>query len=259
MAYYSGWFIGSRTIARQDFQINGNAVSVPAGTYYLTDPTAALSLLEQVITAMGVGLLFAPTAVLLGSGKVRLTAAGAFTVTWGTATALRDLLGFTADLASATSHTATLKSPLWWSPGKPALFALTPLGVTGQPRYILSQSMSAYSGRAESTSHGARRYQRFVFEKVDSERVSTPSALGGEYGTWFEAVAVRSARFKMYRDAVEDVASVAEFTYDTVHGPYVLPLGGAAEWAYQRSAGLTWTDLCCDITVAATVCPEIDP
>lgn len=259
MAYYSGWFIGSRTIAVQSFQINGNAVSVPAGTYYLTDPTAALSLLEQVITAMGVGLLFAPTAVLLGSGKVRLTAAGAFTVAWGTATELRDLLGFSGDLGSAASHTATLKSPLWWSPGKPALFGLTPLGVTGAARYILSQSMSAYSGRAESTSHGTRQYQRFIFEKVDSERMLTPSALGGEYGTWFEAVAVRSARFKMYKDAVEDSGSTSAFTYDTVHGPYVLPLGGAAEWAYQRSAGLTWTDLCADITVAATVCPEIDP
>lgn len=259
MAYYSGWFIGSRTMSVQGFQINGNAVSVPAGTYYLTDPDAALSLLSKVISAMSTGLLFAPTAVLLSSGKVRLTAAGAFTVTWGTATALRDLLGFTGDLGSATSHTATLKSPLWWSPGKPALFALTPLGVTGAPRYILSQSMSAYSGRAESTSHGERSYQRFVFEKVDSERMQTPSALGGEYGVWFAAVAVRSARFKMYRDAVEDPSSTAAFTYDTVHGPYVLPLGNAAEWSYQRSSGFTWTDLCADITVAATVCPEIDP
>lgn len=259
MAFTAGWFIGSRTLSAQSFQINGNAVSVPAGTYYLTDPSAALSLLSEVVSAMSTGLLFAPTAVLLGSGKVRLTAAGAFTVTWGTATALRDLLGFTADLGSATSHTATLKSPLWWSPGKPALFALTPLGVTGQPRYILSQSISAYSGRAESTSHGERSYQRFTFEKVDAERMSTPDALGGEYGVWFAAVAVRSARFKMYRDAVEDASSASAFTYDTVHGPYVLPLGAAAEWAYQRSAGFTWTDMACDITVPATVCPEIDP
>jgi hypothetical protein len=259
MAYTAGWFIGSRTIAAQSFQINGNAVSVPAGTYYLTDPSAALSLLSEVASAMSAGLLFLPTAVLLGSGKVRLTAAGAFTVTWGTATALRDLLGFTGDLGSATSHTATLKSPLWWSPGKPALFALTPLGVTGQPRYILSQSISAYSGRAESTSHGERSYQRFTFEKVDAERMSTPASLGGEYGVWFAAVAARSARFKMYRDAVEDASSASAFTYDTVHGPYVLPLGGSAEWAYQRSAGFTWTDMACDITVAATVCPEIDP
>ena len=259
MAFTAGWFIGSREMSTQGFKINGNAVSVPAGTYYLTDPTAALSLLEQMILAMGVGLLFAPTAVLLSSGKVRLTAAGAFTVAWGTSTALRDILGFTGDLASATSHTATLKSPLFWSPGKPALFALTPLGVTGQPRYILSQSISAYSGRAESTSHGERSYQCFTFEKVDAERMSTPDALGGEYGVWFAAVAARSARFKMYRDAVEDPASTTAFTYDTVHGPYVLPLGNAPEWSYTRSAGFTWTDMCADITVAATVCPEIDP
>lgn len=257
-AFYSGWFIGSRTLGTQLLTINGSAASVLAGTYYLTDPTAGLSLLAKVISAMSTALLFAPTAVLLGSGKVRLTAAGAFSVTWGSATLLRDLLGFTGDLGAATSHTAPLKSPLWWSPGKPALFSLTPLGVTAQPRYVLTQSVSAYSGRAMSTSHGARRFQRFTMEKVAAERMSTPAALGGEFGRWFEAVAVPSARWKLYRDAVEDAASTTAFTYESVHGPYILPLGNAAEWSYTRSSGFTWTDLCCDITVPATVCPEIE-
>lgn len=258
MSFYSAWFVGSRTLGLQLFSINGSAASIPAGTYYLTDPTAALSLLDAMVTAMGAALLFAPTAELLGSGKVRLTAAGAFPIVWGSATLLRDLLGFEGDLAASASHTATRKSPLWWSPGKPALFALTPLGVTAAPRYLLAQSVSAYSGRAESTSHGSRGYQRFPFEKVDSERMRTPDELGGEYGVWFEAVAVKSARFKVYRDAVEDPASTSPFTYDTVHGPYVQPLGTAPEWAYQRSSGHTWTDYTCDITVAATVCPEIE-
>jgi hypothetical protein len=87
------------------------------------------------------------TVVLLGSGLVRMAAAGAFSVTWGAATTLRDLLGYTGNLAASTSYTAPGKSALFFSPGKPATFALTPLGVTGAARYILAQSMSAYSGR----------------------------------------------------------------------------------------------------------------
>ena len=143
-AIYSAWFIGSVTIAAQTFTVNGVAVVVPAGTYYLSDPTAGLSLLAATAAAM-VPQAAGATAVLLGSGKCRLTATGNFTVTWGTATTLRDLLGFTGNLAAAATYTASLYSDLWWSPGKPALFALSPLGITGQTRYILSQS--AYTGK----------------------------------------------------------------------------------------------------------------
>jgi hypothetical protein len=197
---------------------------------------------------------------LLGSGKVRLAAAGAPSRSpGGPPRLLRDLLGYAGGLAASTSYTAPGKSgAVLLARASPRLFALTPLGVTGAARYILAQSMSAYSGKAESTSHGTRGYQRFAFEKVDFERVLTTGALGGEYGTWYALVAARSARWKLYRDAVEDAASTTAFTYDTVHGPYVLPIERAAEWAYQRSAGHTYTDYTVDLTVAATVCPEIN-
>ena len=259
-AIYSAWFIGSVTIAAQTFTVNGVAVVVPAGTYYLSDPTAGLSLLAATAAAM-VPQAAGATAVLLGSGKCRLTATGNFTVTWGTATTLRDLLGFTGNLAAAATYTASLYSDLWWSPGKPALFALSPLGVTGQTRYILSQSTSAYTGKAESTSHGSRLYQRFTFSHVDSERVkaaNTDAAAGGEYEAWFAQVAVRSTRFKVYHDAIENAASTSAYTYTSVHGPYVQPLGGEASYKYQRSSSLTWTDICADVSIDANGCPEIE-
>lgn len=259
MSFESAWFIGSVTIPAQTFTINGLAAVVAAGTYYLWDTTAGLSLVAQVyaqILANAAG----GTALLLGSGKVRLAAAGVFTVTWGTATLLRDLLGYTGNLAAATSYVAPAHSTLWWSPGKPALFASSPLGVTGQRRHIVSQSVSAYTGKAESTSHGSRTYQRFPFEKVDSERIKaadTDTAAGGEYEAWYTQVAVPSARFKVYRDATEDAASTTTFAYDSVHGPYIQPLGGDASYTYQRSAGATWSDLVADITITANGCPEI--
>lgn len=259
MSFTSAWFIGSVTIPAQSFTVNGAAASVAAGTYYLWDTTSALSLVSQVygqILANAAG----GTALLLGSGKVRLAASGVFTVTWGTATVLRDLLGYTGGLAAASSYVAPGYSKLWWSPGKPALFANSPLGVSGQRRHIVSQSVSAYTGKAESTSHGSRIYQRFPFEKVDSERIKaadTDTAAGGEYEAWFTQVVVPSARFKVYRDAIEDSASTTTFTYTSVHGPYVQPLGGDASYTYTRSAGATWSDLVADITITANGCPEI--
>lgn len=257
-AYYSAWFIGSVELAAQTFTVNGVDVVLPAGTYYLTDPTAALSLLTQVAAVMAPQAAGAAL-ILLGSGKVKMSAAGVFGVVWGTATTLRDILGFGAVIAGFSAYTAVNKSALWFSPGKPALFSMTPLGVTGQARYIVSQSVAAYSGRAESTSHGAREYQSFTFEKVDAERMRTTSAAGGEYGNWFALVAVRSARWKLYHNAVEDSAATTVYTYDAVCGPYILSLGRDASWDYKRSSGFTWTDLACDLAVDAHVCPEIDP
>lgn len=253
----SAWFIGSTEIGLQSFTIGVNPASVAASTYYLTDPTPALSLLAQVEDAMGAAGVVNPEAVLLGSGKVRLKGQNPWSLTWGSATQLRDLLGYQANLVASTTFVAPLKSPLWWSPGKPALFEMTPLGVRGQRRHILNQSVSAYSGRAESTSHGYREYQKWTFEKVDAERMLTVAALNGEYGTFYDLVAVRSARFKLYHLAVENPLSADPFTYESVLGPYLVSLGSTATWDYNRSRGHEYTDFTADHVINAHVCPEI--
>ena len=87
----------------------------------------------------------------------------------------------------------------------------------------------------------------------------TTSAAGGECGNWFALVAVRSPRWKLYHNAVEDSAATTVYTDDAGFCPYTLPLGTAASWDYKRSSGFTWTDLACDLAVDAPVCPEIDP
>lgn len=256
-AIESAWFIGSIEIGAQSFEIDSDPASVSAGIFYLTDVDPVLSLLAQVEAAMSAAGVVEPAAVLLGSGRVRLSGKFPWSLTWGSATLLRDLLGFEFNLAASTAYVAPLKSPLWWSPRKPALFEMTPLGVRGAKRYILNQSVSAYSGRAESTSHGVREYAKFSFEKVDAERMLTVDTLGGEYGSFYDLVAVRSARFKLYHLAVEDPLSTDPFTYESVLGPYLISLGNTAEWAYNRSRGHEWTDFTCDVTINAHVCPEI--
>jgi hypothetical protein len=251
------WFIGSVVLGAQDFEVDGTPVSVAASTVYLTDPTPALSLLAQVQAAMVEANIGGETAVLLGSGHVRLSAAATFNVVWGGATRLRDLLGFTTDLAGLSAYVAPLKSLIWWSSGKPATFELSPIGARGQKRYIVNQTVAAYTGRAESTSHGTREFQRFSFEKVDAERMMTVDALPGEYGTFYDQVAVRSARCKVYHLAIESPLSTTEFTYESVLGPYLVTLGNTATWDYSRSRGHEWTDFTCDHVINAHVCPEI--
>lgn len=256
-AYQSSWFIGSTTIGAQAIEIESDPQVVTAGTFYLTDPTAGRSLLSQIEAAMSNAGVVDAEAVLLGSGYVRLKGSMPWTLTWGSGTLLRDLLGYETDLVAGLAFVAPLKSPLFWSPGKPASFDQTPIGVRGSKRYVLSQSVSAYSGRAESTSHGVREYQRFSTEKVDAERVRTVDELGGEYGTFYDLVAVRSARFKFYHLAVEDTLSTTAFTYESVLGPYLISLGSTAAWDYTRSRGHEYTDFTVDLTVNAHVVPEI--
>lgn len=69
-----------------------------------------------------------------GTGKVTLARAGGlnFTVTW-TDTALRDLLGFDADLSGAASYQSANACPWVWLPDRQRWFPPTPDGHDGRP------------------------------------------------------------------------------------------------------------------------------
>lgn len=259
MSFLSSWCIGSvASLSAQDLVIAGDAQTIGAGNYYLYDAVDALSLLAAVDDAMNAAGVAGSSVVLLGSGKVRLAGAVIFTVTW-TDTTLRDLLGFAGNLAGASSYTATLKSPLFWSPGKPELPQLTPLGVRGAKLYNVVQSVAPYSGLSESASHGFRERASYTWSHVEAARVRTPSELGGEFGTWYERVAVPSARWKLYRLVPESSSSTSAFTHEGALGPYVTTIGGkGGSWVYDRSRGADWTDLVCDLNLSAHVCPEYD-
>lgn len=257
MAYTSSFFVGSITLGASTFRVNGVDVVLPAGTWYLTDPTAARSLVTAFATIVATQAAGA-TAILTPSGRVRVAAAGVFSVTWNTATALKDALGFTGNLAAADAYAAPTPSPLFWSPGKPAMFMNTPLGVEGMKRHVVNQSTAGYTGQTQSTSFGYRTFQRFMFQNVNFERLMTVDELPGEYDVWFTRVAVRSARFKLYYNAQEDAAdTTTAFTYDSVLGPYIMPLSGQADWDYKRNSGFQWTDYTADLDLLANGCPEI--
>ena len=259
MAFYrTDWLVASYALLpEQDITIAGSAETVPASSYYLHDAVPALSLLAQVQAAMTAAGVAGASVVLLANRKVRLSGGGVFTVTW-TDTLLRNLLGFSANLAGAASYVAPLISPLFWSPGTPGKSLLTGKGLTGHPEELTYQSVASYSGRTESVSHGTRLYNRFQWTYIDADRIVTSSALGGEFGTWFSNVAPRAARFKIYHDVQEDPTSATVAApLTTVLGPYIYSADRkGVSWTYDRSKGFDWTDESCDILMNVHVCPE---
>ena len=257
MAYRAAWLIGSyASMPASSMTINATAVPVAAGSRYLYDADAALSMLsliEGIITAGGV----AGASVRLNeNGKVRLSGGGLFSVTWGAATQLRDLLGFTADLASNASHTAPNLSPLIFMPGKPETPMTQRLGVAGHRVHAVFTATAPYSGKQESVSHGTREYARYSFPMVDSDLVVGTVGQGGTFDTFFEKVGVRSARFKLYREVLEDPNSNASVmaTLDQPLGPYVF--SAPLTWKLDRSRGFTSTDIRCDVEFPCHVIAE---
>lgn len=253
--FRSAWLIGSyASLPLQTVTLNMAGQVIASGSYYLHDTTPDLSLLAKVKAAMEAAGLTNVVAALCGNRRVRLASDATFSITWGS-TLLRDLLGFSqGNLAGASSYVADDISPLVWSPGKTESPQLAPLGVRGHKVYTTFQSVAPYSGRTESVSHGYREYNRFLFPSVDAERVRTASEAGGEFGVWFEQVAVRSARWKLYRNVQENPDSPASVTLDAPLGPYVYSAERkGVSWKYDRSRGFEWTDLAADIDIPCHV------
>lgn len=257
--FKTAWLIGSyASLPAQAFVINASPQSVAAGSYYLHSATGALSLLEQVKAAMTAAGLVNPVAVLCQNRKVRLSADVAFGMTWGTGTLLRDLLGFDGlGLAVAADHVATLVSPLLWSPARQESSLLTPLGVRGHIEYLSRQSVSPYSGRTETIAHGQREFQTFRFPHVLTERVTTAAGEGGTFARWFSDVAVRGARFHLWRNVTENTASTTAATLSTSLGAYIYTATGkGVMWKFDRSKGLERAEVVADLDIPCHVCGE---
>lgn len=248
MAYRAAWLIGSRaSVPDSSLTINASVQPMTGGSKYLWDANAGLSWLaamQNVITAAGVA---GASCILLQNGKVRISAGALFSVNWGTATIVRDMLGFTANLAANSSHIAPNISPLLWRPGKPESPLIQRVGAVGHRVHSVFTTTAPYSGKQESVSHGTRTYAKYAFPCVDSDLVVGTLGQGGTWDTWFEQVALRSARFKLYREVLEDDASNASvMTYlDQPLGPYVI--SGPLTWKLDRSRGFDRLDIRNDV------------
>lgn len=255
MAYPTAWCIGSARSLDLDLSISGSPQTI-TGDLYLHHPTSTLSLLGRMVAKMTAAGVAGAAAVLTQDRRVKLSAGGTFSVTW-TDVALRELLGFSGNLAAASSYTATLISPLLWSPAKPLMSELSPQGTIGIVRPLSYFSSSPSDGSTFVASHGTRTDQRWSATHIAVDRWLTASGLGGEWMTWWTRVAAAGYSFYVYPTVTEEAGSTTTATLTGGLGPYAwTPSGRAPQTEYRRSAGFAFSDRRADVTIPCRVVPE---
>jgi len=117
MAQYAA-ILGERYFALQSYLADTTSVSVPAGRYYPYGYTSESA--NQLIETMVAGLISVDASTVISysvtSNKMTISFGSAHSITWGTATALRDALGFSGDLSSSTTHVAPNPPEAIWRP-----------------------------------------------------------------------------------------------------------------------------------------------
>lgn len=113
----------STTIDTTSTAGGSDTVTVPAGDYFIdADPLGTdslISTLQGTLQAVDASWLVTLSTGASGTGKVSISCDGTWSITW-TSTALRDLLGFTANISSATgTRTGTNHARGLWLPDCP--------------------------------------------------------------------------------------------------------------------------------------------
>lgn len=265
MANISDWLISSRAWTTQTPTIDATPATVTAALsgLYLYHPTPALSLLARVVAAMAAAGVVAPAAVITESRHVRLSSSGTFAITWATATGLRDLLGYTGDLAAAAAYTAPLRSTLLYSPGKVWRPELAPLGAHGQAVADLTVTHGP-GGRQVVRQEGEPTIvQRFTAQVVAADRywAAPPALAAGEYRHFWEREIITSQRLYVLRRVYEgDSTTVgADYSASTVVGPsYRADLAQAElrKAAFVRSQAFANVEAYYDLSLPVVQCED---
>ena len=218
MSFQTAWLIGQNTSsAAFDVTVNGGPVSVAAGAYYLEDASASRSLLQTFAAAAGLAV------ELLDSGQVRISDGAPFTIVWGAGTGetLRNLLGFTADVA-ATSEIGAIQSPLLWSPTYKAQ-TYTPPGVDSYPVPDTQVVASLTARTVEHVTNFTQDRQEFNWDAVHIERVWPLAAGQGltAYRYFWADVLQGGERFKVY-EVTETTGGTSTVALGSPLGPYKL-------------------------------------
>lgn len=225
---YADWLVSSREWTTQSPTINGGSQDVTAasGGLYLVHPTtASLDLLARVVVAMTAGSVANAAAYVTEQRYVRLTSSGTFSITWGSATTLRDLLGFSqGDLSGASSYTAASRSTLLWSPGKIFTPERSPLDTHGQP-VIDASVTSGPGGKIVSRQHGDPSVvNTYTARYVELARFwgTRPTAVAGQWRHFWEQEIWTAQRMIVVRQVSEGSSTTASAGYSSsaVLGPY---------------------------------------
>jgi hypothetical protein len=244
MANATTVLIGSYpSIPATTLTVTANAVATglswTSASLYLSHPTGALSILTTLAALIDThAQLVGTSCVVTRSRRVLITNATAFALTWGSDTTLRDLLGFTANLASATSHLATNVSPLLWAPGKNEHTIAGRQDTSGIPVHDTFAGRSA-PGLVVATRNNTWHRNTLGWRYVHVDRVEQTTATNGTWAVWWDTVASRFRRFWVCRDVTEDSAdTTTAMTLSTKlpsSGAYIMKADGPIERAYTRA------------------------
>jgi hypothetical protein len=236
-AVATDWFLGYVTIPAQSFLVNASAASVAAGTYCLRHSTGAVSLVDAFDAAIVAAVGGTASCSLSVGGLVFAGYSGNRSVTWGSATILRDLLGFTqGDLASSDFHIADDYSPLFWSPGYPG----TPATIRGRDGYLVPHQVLSKSddgSRVDTYHFSEETHQELGWSHIMPERLMVEDS-GDGGGTFYEfhrQVGMIGSEFLWYPDIEEDVEETEPVTFTTPRGPYVLRAEARSGDWYRRN------------------------
>lgn len=225
----SAFLVGSTRLEGATIEVNGNDVALTGGYYYLRHATASLSLIDhvqqQVQSEVGDAVFF-----LTEGLRVRQTTSpgNPVAIDWLDATAWRDALGWTSNLASsAFPHQASSVSPLLWVPGWVATPA-TLLGTSGWVKTDATRHTSADGTRHLVTQYYEQVHQDLTWSAILAERLRVPDGQSGNgtFHTFYEAVLKRGYSVRHYQAQVETDGSTDAVTWDdsddNSFGPYVL-------------------------------------
>jgi len=231
MAVESSWLVGSITITAATLTINGDNQVVAAGSYYLRDATAGLSLITAVQAAIAAEVA-GSTVVVCKDRKVRFD----FNATPTTITfpaSIRAALGLSSGVyGPVTTLTAESVSTLLWSPGWPETTIGSPVGVAGRKVHDRVMTASPTGQTFDVTTHWSSTLLSLSWTAVSQARGWTTGQLAGEFYDFFDRIIVAGKRWKLYSNVTEDDASSAAVTWPTALGPYVVP-DPDYDW-YQR-------------------------
>lgn len=236
----SDWLIGSYpNLEAQSVTVSApgaEACPLAAGSYYLFDNGSAFDLLTAFAATINAHTALAGVQVFLTvTRQVRiLGGATPFAITWPTDGILRDLLGFTGNLASATAHTAPNISPLFWSPGRTTTWDGR-LGSDGIPVEDTAVGQSG-PGTMTATRHNSRRRNTLIYRYLDNSRMWTTSEAGGEFIEFWKQVLTLRRRFKVWRNIAEATAGTGAAVFSTKvpsTGAYKYSGGPEMPWARE--------------------------
>lgn len=214
-------------------------VAIAAGSYYLYDTLGTQrGLTERMMNALLSHSVLSDVVLYLTEQLyIRIVSSTAFTLTWPSDGILRDLLGFTGSLSPAAAvHTATRRSPLLWTAGKPTTWEAR----VGTDGILVRDIAVGQSGPSTMRATSFNRYRRntLSYRYVANARMWTTAEAGGEFFTFFDQVLAERRRFKVWRNCPVDFAGVDVLESDGLGSNDRRPSSGA--YVYSGNNEMPW-------------------